>query len=106
MYGLAGRLAHYFIDSKLTPILILVSLALGLFAIVTTPKEEEPQIVVPMIDIMLSYPGASPEEVERRVVVPLEKKHWELKDIAIHILLRGRGNGGGYCPVLCGHGPG
>jgi Cation/multidrug efflux pump len=81
MYGLAGRLAHYFIDSKLTPILILVSLALGLFAIATTPKEEEPQIVVPMIDIMLSYPGASPEEVERRVVVPLEKKHWELKDI-------------------------
>jgi Cation/multidrug efflux pump len=81
MYGLAGRLANYFIDSKLTPILIMVSLALGLFAIVTTPKEEEPQIVVPMIDIMLSYPGASPEEVERRVVVPLEKKLWELKDI-------------------------
>jgi Cation/multidrug efflux pump len=81
MYGFAGRLAHYFIDSKLTPVLILVSLALGLFAIVTTPKEEEPQIVVPMIDIMLSYPGASPEEVERRVVAPLEKKLWELKDI-------------------------
>lgn len=81
MYGLAGRLANYFIDSKLTPILILVSLALGLFAVATTPKEEEPQIVVPMIDIMLSYPGASPEEVERRVVVPLEKKLWELKEI-------------------------
>jgi multidrug efflux pump subunit AcrB len=81
MYGFAGRLAHYFIDSKLTPVLILVSLALGLFAIVTTPKEEEPQIVVPMIDIMLSYPGASPEEVERRVVAPLEKKLWELKEI-------------------------
>ncbi|WP_448588509.1 efflux RND transporter permease subunit [Thermocrinis sp.] len=81
MYGFAGRLAHYFIDSKLTPILILVSLALGLFAVITTPKEEEPQIVVPMIDIMLTYPGASPEEVERRVVAPLEKKLWELKDI-------------------------
>ncbi|WP_029552079.1 efflux RND transporter permease subunit [Thermocrinis jamiesonii] len=81
MYGLAGRLANYFIDSKLTPILILVSLALGVFAIITTPKEEEPQIVVPMIDIMISYPGATPEEVERRVVVPLEKKLWELKDI-------------------------
>ncbi len=81
MYGLAGRLAHYFIDSKLTPILILVSLALGLFAVLTTPKEEEPQIVVPMIDIFISYPGATPEEVESRVVIPLEKKLWELKDI-------------------------
>ncbi|MFN3598885.1 MAG: efflux RND transporter permease subunit, partial [Aquificaceae bacterium] len=81
MYGFAGRLAHYFIDSKLTPIIILVSLALGLFAVITTPKEEEPQIVVPMIDIMISYPGATPEEVERRVVAPLEKKLWELKDI-------------------------
>ncbi len=81
MYGLAGRLAHYFIDSKLTPILILVSLALGMFAVLTTPKEEEPQIIVPMIDIYISYPGATPEEVERRVVVPLEKKLWELKDI-------------------------
>lgn len=81
MYGFAGRLAHYFIDSKLTPVLILVSIALGLFAVITTPKEEEPQIVVPMIDIMISYPGAAPEEVERRVVAPLEKKLWELKDI-------------------------
>ncbi len=81
MYGLAGRLAHYFIDSKLTPILILVSLALGFFAVITTPKEEEPQIIVPMIDIYISYPGATPEEVESRVVIPLEKKLWELKDI-------------------------
>ena len=81
MYGLAGRLANYFIDSKLTPVLIVVSLALGFFAVITTPKEEEPQIVVPMIDIFISYPGATPEEVERRVVTPLEKKLWELKDI-------------------------
>ncbi len=81
MYGIAGRLAGYFIDSKLTPVLILVSLALGLFAVITTPKEEEPQIVVPMIDIIISYPGATPEQVESRVVIPLEKKLWELKDI-------------------------
>lgn len=80
-YGLAGQLARYFIDSKLTPILIIVSIALGIFSVMTTPKEEEPQIVVPMIDIMISYPGASPEEVERRVVTPLEKKLMELKDI-------------------------
>ena len=81
MYGLAGRLANYFIDSKLTPILVFVSLALGLFAVLTTPREEEPQIVVPMIDIFIPYPGATPEEVEARVVFPLEKKLWELKDI-------------------------
>ena len=81
MHGIAGRLAGYFIDSKLTPIIVLVSLALGLFAVITTPKEEEPQIVVPMIDIIISYPGATPEQVESRVVAPLEKKLWELKDI-------------------------
>lgn len=81
MYGLAGRLANYFVDSKLTPLLIIVALALGFFAVITTPKEEEPQIVVPMIDIFIQYPGATPEEVERRVVTPLEKKLWELKDI-------------------------
>ncbi|NPB05987.1 MAG: efflux RND transporter permease subunit [Aquificae bacterium] len=81
MYGIAGRLANYFIDSKLTPILVLVALALGAFAVLTTPREEEPQIVVPMIDIYIAYPGAGPEEVEARVVYPLEKKLWELKDI-------------------------
>ena len=81
MYGFAGRLAHYFIDSKLTPILIMVALSLGLFAVLTTPREEEPQIVVPMVDIFIPYPGATPEEVEARVIFPLEKKLWELKDI-------------------------
>jgi len=80
MYGLAGRLANYFIDSKLTPILVIVAIALGAFAVLTTPREEEPQIVVPMIDIFIAYPGATPEEVEG-VVFPLEKKLWELKDI-------------------------
>lgn len=79
--GLTARIVNYFIDSKLTPVIILVTLVLGLFAILKTPKEEEPQIVVPMIDIMLQYPGAEPEEVEKRVVTPLEKKLWELKDI-------------------------
>lgn len=79
--GLTARIVNYFIDSKLTPIIIFVTLALGLFAIVKTPKDEEPQIIVPMIDILIQYPGAEPEEVEKRVVTPLEKKLWELKDI-------------------------
>jgi Cation/multidrug efflux pump len=82
MYGIAGRIAKYFIDSKLTPIMIIALLALGIFAVVTTPKEEDPDIVVPMIDIMIPYPGAAPREVEKRVVTPLEKKLWELKDIS------------------------
>jgi len=79
--GLTGKIVSYFIDSKLTPILILVSLFLGLFAILKTPKDEKPQIVVPMIDIIIQYPGADPAEVEKRIVFPLEKKLWELKDI-------------------------
>lgn len=79
--GFTARIVNYFIDSKLTPVIILITLFLGLFAILKTPKEEEPQIIVPMIDIILQYPGAEPEEVEKRVVTPLEKKLWELKDI-------------------------
>jgi multidrug efflux pump subunit AcrB len=79
--GLTAKIVSYFIDSKLTPIFILVSLFLGLFAILKTPKDEEPQIVVPMIDIIIQYPGAEPTEIEKRIIFPLEKKLWELKDI-------------------------
>jgi multidrug efflux pump subunit AcrB len=79
--GLTAKIVSYFIDSKLTPIFILVSLFLGLFAILKTPKDEEPQIVVPMIDIIIQYPGAEPAEIEKRIIFPLEKKLWELKDI-------------------------
>ena len=51
--GFAGRVARAFIDSKLTPLIVIASLLLGLFAIRMTPREEEPQISVPMIDIYL-----------------------------------------------------
>jgi multidrug efflux pump subunit AcrB len=71
--GLAGTIAHAFIDSKLTLLLIGASLLLGLFSILETPREEDPQIVVPMLDVFVSMPGASPQEVERRVTVPMEK---------------------------------
>lgn len=79
--NLTTKIVGYFIDSKLTPILIFVTLALGLYAILKTPKDEEPQIIVPMIDIFIQYPGAEPAEIEKRIVTPLEKKLWELKDI-------------------------
>jgi len=80
-FGISGRIAKAFINSKLTPILIVVALLLGVFAILVTPREEEPQIVVPMIDVMVSYPGASAKEVEERVTRPMEKFLWEIKGV-------------------------
>ncbi len=70
--GIAGRLAHSFLDSKLTPLFIAASLAVGIFAVAIIPREEEPQILVPMLDIVTVMPGASPAEVEERVTLPIE----------------------------------
>src|SRR5262252_4498198 len=72
-YGLAGRVAHAFIDSKLTPLVIVAALLLGVFSILQTPREEEPQIVVPMLDVFIQMPGASADEVAQRVSLPAEK---------------------------------
>ncbi len=71
--GLAGRLAHAFLNSKLTPLFIAASLALGVFAVAIIPREEDPQILVPMLDIATAMPGASPAEVEERVTLPIER---------------------------------
>ena len=71
--GLAGRLAQTFLNSKLTPLIIVASLALGVFAVAIIPREEDPQILVPMLDIATAMPGASPAEVEQRVTLPIEK---------------------------------
>jgi multidrug efflux pump subunit AcrB len=79
--GAAGRIAHAFLDSKLTPLLIAASLALGALALLATPREEEPQIRVPMVDVGVGYPGAAAEEVERRVLDPLEKAMWGLAGV-------------------------
>ena len=70
--GIAGRLAHSFLNSKLTPLIVVASLAIGVFAVAVIPREEEPQIVVPMLDITTAMPGASPAEVEQRVTLPIE----------------------------------
>jgi multidrug efflux pump subunit AcrB len=80
-YGLAGRLAAYFVESKLTPIAIIVSIALGLFAVLMLPREEEPQIKVPMVDVIVAMPGASPQEIENRVTRPMEKLLWEIPGV-------------------------
>jgi multidrug efflux pump subunit AcrB len=79
--GPAGKVAHFFIDSKLTPLLIIASLLVGAFAVLLTPREEEPQITVPMVDIFVGLPGAAPQAVENRVTIPLEKRMWEIPGV-------------------------
>ncbi|MGE0554540.1 MAG: hypothetical protein AB7R55_14015, partial [Gemmatimonadales bacterium] len=66
--GFSGRVAQAFLNSKLTPLLILASLVAGLGGVLTTPREEEPQISVPRVDVFLAAPGSEPKEVERRMV--------------------------------------
>jgi multidrug efflux pump subunit AcrB len=79
--GFAGHLARAFIDSKLTQLVVLVSLLLGLFAVLATPREEEPQIVVPFADVFVELPGAGIKEVEERISIPLEKKLREISGV-------------------------
>ena len=79
--GLAGKFASLWIGSKLTPLVIAGSLLLGTFAVVKLPREEEPQIVVPMVDVFVQMPGASPREVEERVTKPMEKLLWEIPGV-------------------------
>ena len=79
--GFAGRLASIFITSKLTPLFISASILLGVLAVVLLPREEEPQIKVPMIDVMVTMPGATPKEVEQRLTIPMEKLLYELPGV-------------------------
>jgi len=79
--GASGRIARAFLGSKLTPLLVVASLLLGAFAVLVTPREEEPQIEVPMIDVFAGFPGATAEEVERRVTSPLERALYEIENV-------------------------
>ncbi len=72
-HGISGKIAKAFIQSKLSILLMITFMLLGLFSIYFIPREEEPQIEVPMADIMLGYPGATPQEIESSVAQPLEK---------------------------------
>jgi multidrug efflux pump subunit AcrB len=80
-YGAAGRIAGAFIHSKLTPLFILASMALGALAVLALPREEEPQIIVPMVDVFAEMPGATPSDVEQRVTRPLEQLLWEVPGV-------------------------
>jgi multidrug efflux pump subunit AcrB len=71
--GISGKIAHFFIHSKLTILLMVGLMIIGVYSSFLIPREEEPQIAIPMADIMIGYPGASPAEVESRVIKPLEK---------------------------------
>jgi len=79
--GIAGRLAKTFLRSKLTPLIVFASLLLGLLAVSLTPREEEPQIIVPMVDIYVPMPGASPKEIESQITTPLEKRLWGISGV-------------------------
>lgn len=79
--GIAGRMAAAFANSKLTPLVIIASILLGLFAVSRTPREEEPQIIVPMADVIATLPGASASDVEQRLSVPMEKLIWEIPGV-------------------------
>ena len=79
--GIAGKIAHFFINSKLTILLMIGLMIIGVYSSFLIPREEEPQINVPMADVMIGYPGASPAEVESRVIKPLEKVLSNIKGV-------------------------
>jgi len=74
-------MAAAWINSKLTPLFIVASLMLGTFSVFMLPREEEPQIIVPMVDIFVGFPGASAREVEERITKPMEKFLWEIPGV-------------------------
>ncbi|MDP4600357.1 MAG: efflux RND transporter permease subunit, partial [Polaribacter sp.] len=79
--GLAGKIAKVFMNSKLTVLLMIVFMVVGVYSSFLIPREEEPQIDVPMADIFVGYPGASPTEVESRVIKPLEQLISNIKGV-------------------------
>ena len=79
--GLSGRLARFFLENQLTPLLALTALLMGAFAVLVTPREEEPQIDVTFANILISFPGASSEQVENLVATPMEKVLGEISGV-------------------------
>jgi multidrug efflux pump subunit AcrB len=79
--GIAGRIASVFIDSPITPLLMVATLAIGLLGLIFTPRQEDPQISVPMIDIFVQYPGASADQVASLVTEPLERIMYQIPGV-------------------------
>ena len=72
-FGISGKLAKYFQEAQITPLLGLMALLMGLFAVLVTPREEEPQINVTMANVLIPFPGASAKDVEQSISVPAEQ---------------------------------
>jgi len=79
--GLAGRTARFFIRSPLSPLFYVAMLMMGLLGLIATPRQEDPQISVPMIDIMVQYPGASAQQVSNLAMQPLERMISEIPGV-------------------------
>ena len=79
--GISGRIAHAFLRSKLTPLVTIAALVVGLIGLIATPREEEPQISVPMIDVIAGLPGASPSEAENLLARPIEQRMLEIAGV-------------------------
>ncbi|HET8708475.1 MAG TPA: efflux RND transporter permease subunit, partial [Pseudomonadales bacterium] len=79
--GISGRITKAFLTAQLTPLLAVLGVLMGLFAIFVTPKEEEPQIDVTFANVFIPFPGASVGEVERLVTTPAEQVLTELSGV-------------------------
>ena len=79
--GLSGRIAQRFLTTEITPLLALLGLLLGLFAVLVTPREEEPQINVTFANVFVAFPGASAVEVEQLVSQPAEQVLTEIEGV-------------------------
>lgn len=79
--GFAGIIAELFVSSKLTVVFVLASILLGIFAVILTPKEEEPQISVPMIDIQIANPGLEAKDIEKKITEVVERNIWGLDGV-------------------------
>jgi hypothetical protein len=103
--GFTARIVKLFIQSRLSPLILIASLLMGLAALLFTPREEEPQIVVPVMDVFVEAPGIPADEVEKLVATPLEHKLWEIPGVEYVYSLSMPGRAHRYSALLRRRGP-
>ncbi|MES9859239.1 MAG: efflux RND transporter permease subunit [Candidatus Thiodiazotropha sp. LLP2] len=91
--GIAGRTARFFIESPLSPLFFLAMMLMGLLGLIITPRQEDPQISVPMVDIFVQYPGAAADQVTALAIEPLERIMSEIPDVK-HVYSASQRSGG------------
>jgi len=104
--GIAGQIARAFIDSKLTPLVVITSVLLGAGAIVMLPREEEPQIKVPMVDVLVAMPGSTAKEVEERATPPDGEAALGNSGCGIYLFHLATWRESGHCAIQGGRGCG